>query len=84
MVEGKTYEYNYQYTSDLKGKLYITFLGYEDLTQNGETFNCIVVKREKGETTMIEYYAKGVGSVLKINDDSKEKVHEFLNMGRPE
>jgi hypothetical protein len=84
MVEGETYKYTYQYTTDLKGKLNITFIGYEDLTlQNGETVNCIVVERKKGDTTMIEYYAEGVGSVLKINDESKEKVHEFLNMGRP-
>ncbi len=84
MVEGETYEYNYQYTTDLKGILTITFMGYEDLTlQNGETVNCIVVKRKKGDTTMIEYYAKGVGSVLKINNESKEKVHEFLEMGKP-
>ena len=32
---------------------------------------------------MIEYYAKGVGSVLKINNESKEKTHEFLQMGKP-
>lgn len=84
MVEGETYEYYYQYTTDLKGNLTIAFMGYENLTlQNGETVNCIVVKRKKGDTTMIEYFAKEVGSVLKINHESKEKVHEFLEMGRP-
>ena len=48
MVEEETYEYKYQYTTDLKGNLTITFMGYEDLTlQNGETVNCIVVKGKK-------------------------------------